>query len=331
MWERQTTAGSDRELKYGRTLEWAGRILLFGGPVLAMGVLALVSVLFPSVQEEGSRVGLLLLALAPVAFGVSVFLAFRLLHRGKQHAARARAAGSEPDSRPPVLYLRSFTSDEMVGGLFRRMMLQTGVWPWFFSIEEQLAEAVLPVGPLVAIGRPGEALPTPGAVRQYVPDGAWQGVVRERLAQARLVILRAGTSAGLAWETAQAFTTVAPERLLVLVLNAKRGDYVAFARHLSEHVGVRLPDFRDVSRWRRASGFVELTGPAEARFVRLTAPWLRVGVFMPFRDRFGHSLRSTFLRLGIGWHPLPYSKYKLLVLGLIAAAAVLLAVGLATS
>ena len=183
----------------------------------------------------------------------------------------------------------------------------------------------------MAIGRPGEALPTPGAVRQYVPDGAWQGVVRERLALARLVILRAGTSAGLAWETSQAFTTVAPERLLLLVLNLKRGDYVAFARHLSEHVGVRLPDFRAVSRWRRASGFVELTGTAEARFVRLSAPWLRVGVFMPFRDRFRHSLRSTFLRLGVGWQPLPYSKYRLLVLGLIAAAAVLGAIGLAVS
>jgi len=40
--------------------------------------------------------------------------------------------------------------------------------------EEQLAEVLRPFGDLVAIGRAGEQLPTPGAARIYASDAEWK-------------------------------------------------------------------------------------------------------------------------------------------------------------
>ena len=66
------------------------------------------------------------------------------------------------DSRPHVLYLRSFQTDASTP--FK--VLASG----FTTEEEQLADVLRPLGEMVAIGRPGELLPTPGAARTYATD-----------------------------------------------------------------------------------------------------------------------------------------------------------------
>ena len=66
------------------------------------------------------------------------------------------------DSRPHVLYLRSFQTDASTP--FK--VLASG----FTTEEEQLADVLRPLGEMVAIGRPGESLPTPGAARTYATD-----------------------------------------------------------------------------------------------------------------------------------------------------------------
>jgi len=52
-------------------------------------------------------------------------------------------------------------------------------------------------GDLVAIGKPGETLPTPGAARLYASDAEWQKDVTSQMQNARLVVIRAGTTGGL--------------------------------------------------------------------------------------------------------------------------------------
>ena len=46
--------------------------------------------------------------------------------------------------------------------------------------EEQLAKVVAEIGSFIAIGRPGENLPTLGAIRLYTGDADWQESVLDR-------------------------------------------------------------------------------------------------------------------------------------------------------
>ncbi len=137
-----------------------------------------------------------------------------LWRRGKRSLAVATANAAITDPRPPVLYLRSFDDDAVTAApvsadlplSYRR-----------YSEEEQLVMTLGRLGPVVAIGRPGEELPEVGAARFYVGDDAWQATVAELMAASRLVVLRAGTTPGLHWEMERAVGTLRPEQILFLV------------------------------------------------------------------------------------------------------------------
>ena len=60
---------------------------------------------------------------------------------------------------PTLWYLRSFRADGFRPALWFRVSTD----------EVDLEIAVRPLGDLIAIGRPGEFLPTPGAAREYPP------------------------------------------------------------------------------------------------------------------------------------------------------------------
>src|SRR5262249_52435183 len=55
------------------------------------------------------------------------------------------------DTRPPVIYLRSFVKDQESGGFLS----------WKSTIEQQVASVMRDYGPVIAIGKPGESLPVP--------------------------------------------------------------------------------------------------------------------------------------------------------------------------
>ena len=119
-----------------------------------------------------------------------------LCWRGRQYRAKATAQSILADSKPDVLYLRAFDTDSsvlrFVGWSFLLPRLIAGV----VTEEEQLRDVLRPFGDLVAIGRPGEKLPTPGAARLYVSDAEWQLVVSDQMRSAALVVIRAGHSTG---------------------------------------------------------------------------------------------------------------------------------------
>lgn len=67
-------------------------------------------------------------------------------------------------------------------------------------VEELVARWSNMDGSLVAIGKPGEQYPLLGATRTYVPDHDWQRVVARAVGNAGVILLLAGSTAGLGWE-----------------------------------------------------------------------------------------------------------------------------------
>ncbi len=100
-----------------------------------------------------------------------------------------------------VLYLRSFAHDEAGPTLSKLLLANVTGSPlrFFITAEERLAELLSRVGPFVALGRRGEALPTLGAARLYVADDEWRHRVTELMTRADLLVFRAGTTSAL-WE-----------------------------------------------------------------------------------------------------------------------------------
>jgi hypothetical protein len=115
--------------------------------------------------------------------------------------------------------------------------------------EEQLGEVLHPFGDLVAIGKPGETLPTPGAARLYASDAEWKKVVTDQMQTARLVVIRAGTNEGLLWELKQAVQVRNPKKLLILILVMGKKDYESFRKEADRIFNAIFPKFHDLKRF----------------------------------------------------------------------------------
>jgi hypothetical protein len=141
-----------------------------------------------------------------------VFFAAALMSRLAVYGRRLRQPDAPSvlarDPRPPVLFLRSFRDEDIVD-----LTSRTGRGSMRRS-EEALCTALRRVGPVIAIGRPGEHLPETGAARLYVGDHDWQKAVRHFLAQAAAVVIVVGTSPGVWWEIDAALESVDRRRLL---------------------------------------------------------------------------------------------------------------------
>jgi len=82
------------------------------------------------------------------------------------------------------------------------------------SHEQVLTNKLAAVGPVIAIGRPGEKLSTLGAARLYIGDDEWQETVSELVDRAVLIVLRIGGTGGLFWEVERLAHKVDPKRVL---------------------------------------------------------------------------------------------------------------------
>ncbi len=107
---------------------------------------------------------------------VLMLVAWRLWRRSRQYGALGADEAMARDPRPPVLYLRSFADDgDATLAPGRSALVRYGqqilapVTP-----EQEMADILADVGPVVAIGKPGEPLPELGAARLYVADADWQ-------------------------------------------------------------------------------------------------------------------------------------------------------------
>lgn len=148
-------------------------------------------------------------ALALITAGHGVFA------WGKRQAALEPWRPRDPDvtdTRAPVLFLRSFEDDQFD---FRRPWWQLhlrwfDLWSFRRHLDEALVDEIAIHGPVVALGRPGEAASPFGAQRHYASHADWQDVIRHTACSARAIVLVAGDSPGLRWE----FNLLRTEQLL---------------------------------------------------------------------------------------------------------------------
>ena len=246
-----------------------------------------------------------------------------LYRRGRQYRAKATAQSIIGDNKPDVLYLRAFDTDSSVLRFIGWSFLLPRLIAGAVTEEEQLSDVVRPFGDLVAIGRPGEKLPTPGAARLYVSDAQWQSVVSDQMRSAALVIIRAGHSTGLRWELKQAFESLDPTKLLVLVLNMKKKDYAAFRQEMSKMLGVVFPEFDGFTGFGRVSGFIRFSTDWTPRMLRLYAPYLRRTLYKPYQPLFQCALKPVFEDFGLEWRMPPVSILTIVMKLLFAGFALL--------
>ena len=233
-----------------------------------------------------------------------------LIWRGRQYAAQASAKRIITDATSHVLYLRAFRSDpstakQVFSHTFDYLNLLLGLE----SEEEQLAEVLLPFGELIAIGRPGESLPTPGAARIYTSDEQWKDVVKRQIQAAQLVVIRAAAGENVFWELTQAVKILNPQKLLILCLNMKVRDYESFRTRANSILDVPLPEST-----RFVSGFIGFDAGWNPIFLALRAPFFRVGSFKLLCK---YTLKPVFENFGLEWQAPPVQVLKMLFLFLI--------------
>lgn len=217
---------------------WAAVLLMLAAN-LAVPVMA-----FSLVQEDETVTGLgdawaLLLVVAVMAFYVAII---RLFRRSQQYEALSADDTMRRDPRAPVVYLRAFTDDgQMVVPYFnwrQRLFGRAISSLTLTSAEQELAFILHRIGPVIAIGNPGEKLPQLGAARMYVEHDRWQQTVLEKLDQAALALVRVGKSPGVLWELEQVLSRPR-SKLLLLILGAP-DTVAAGVRVIEERLGERL-------------------------------------------------------------------------------------------
>ncbi len=225
---------------YGRA-SLAGRALVFrvlsaiSAPVISTAIMSVS--LLPAIVNEllpGRIAGLSIAVLSnsipqlAVTGGfLWVFLDRILDDRFRLAAADRYEKISDKDSRPQVLFLRSFRDDRIVvdqgAQLFRQVvyLLSTGpiVWiawmidgPRRFSVRlySILADQLWRVGPVVGAREPGEAPPGGIAVEDLSADergtrdassrDSWRDQVAERIQRSALIVFLIGAGHNLAFE-----------------------------------------------------------------------------------------------------------------------------------
>lgn len=239
------------------------------------------------VPADNDDLAAVLLLVGVVLLAVALFLWFRL--RGHVTDAIEETGALEGDR---VLYLRPFGQDDEKAaivqwlgnpasflmlfrpiGLLRWLgLIVTARWGW----EQALKAATRKVGKLVALGEPGERLPTAGLMNEYLPHDGWRDRVIELVDASKMVIMRAGVSDSVMWEIGTVVPRVDPEMMLIYV-SPKSGLW----KDLGVTPGAREPEraeyyeaFRD-----KAAGLFPKGLPPElgrSRFIRFESDWTPV-------------------------------------------------------
>jgi hypothetical protein len=161
---------------------------------------------------------LLVFAAAALLGGTLLLVGATVLFRCGQ--ATMQPSGDElmaSDKRRPMLLLRSFADESMSIAEAPNMALTWGQLSSLARMEESIADQLRPFGPLVAIGKPGEALPQLGASRNYYSDADWQDAALALMRDALLIVVIAGVSPGLRWELEAIARAGHQSKLLVVI------------------------------------------------------------------------------------------------------------------
>ena len=241
------------------------------------------------------------------------WLAIKMVHWGRRMQVLSGSALLARDPRPPILYLRSFRDDPVTHTVFDRLFTRLN----YRTEEEELAATFADVGPLVAVGHPGELLPELGAARFYFSDDAWKEQVGAMMASARFVLLRVGGSRGLAWELARAVRTLTPEKLLLVVGDER--TFAAFLGVIDAELAERLKRLRMERGVGSMRGFIAFGPGFEPRYLPLRRSLLRWTFTHPYLHDLRTALRSIFEEQNLPFVQPPFPVLRTVVITILAA------------
>jgi hypothetical protein len=190
----------------------------------------------PTTPLEGHYFSFVTIAclVLPVTYvATQAVLAFAERVRNVARRASLRPADDllKDDRRPPVLFLRDFTDDQVA--------LDRAALPaWARTVDpgleqtnlEEVLQTCLALGPVIAIGRPEDAEPPLGAARRYVRGEAWQDAVLSLMHSAGLIVVGVSKSAGVTWEMEQLRDARLLEKSIFIIPPTRRNSG-ELARH----------------------------------------------------------------------------------------------------
>jgi hypothetical protein len=166
-------------------------------------MVGLVALVLSALTNTGGQTTVRQMLSALACAGLAV-LPYR---RARRLAALEAASVIDYDPRAPILYLRSFGDDHLKarahGGAQRHSSLERFGYRRRERFEEIIAGCLWAHGPVIAVSEPGERLAPLGAARTNFDDVNWQAGVETLMAQAGLIVITVGRTAGLAWEIAK--------------------------------------------------------------------------------------------------------------------------------
>jgi hypothetical protein len=162
-------------------------------------------------------------ALESLAWGVAFFQAL-LFGRVVQYVRRlgqpsAPRAVAEA-GRQPILFLRPFALDALpVSPIGDHWYAIFNPFAWLDkrTFEEHLGSTFKDLGPVIAVGRPGEEVAPLGAAREYADDVSWQQLVLDRAARSQFVIMEVDGTPGMVWELDHVTRLVGVQRILLIL------------------------------------------------------------------------------------------------------------------
>jgi hypothetical protein len=183
---------------------------------------------------------------------IFIYTSKALKRRSKRRAFNSKEELCK-DPRAPILYLRPFHIDlpefpSIVLPFIRTprehlKQLSKG------TPEENLTKLLRQLGPVIAVGTPGEKLPQLGAIRLYFNNEEWQEKVRALMTLSQLIVIQAGYSGGLEWELSLAKARLQPYRLLLSFLSwrtlskkLRQREYETFKVLIERMYGISLPE-----------------------------------------------------------------------------------------
>ncbi|WP_192582048.1 YncE family protein [Rhodococcus wratislaviensis] len=175
---------------------------------------------------------------AGVLFGSFLPLAFT------RRIAMKRPQSTTSDSRAPVLLLRSFIDDSIRmrcrrldrASIFDQIALRR--WERF---EEVAASALSKIGPVLAVGTPGEILPPGlGAARINFTHDEWQEGIRQIADQSAFLVMTLGRTESLVWEIRQLRDHQNLDKTIFLLPPLSQEEITLRLRTLAHVYGVSL-------------------------------------------------------------------------------------------
>ncbi len=170
--------------------------------------------------------------LARMVLFISLPGAALLYRRARRYAALEASEIRRRDTRPIILYLRSFGDDRIKIGARAgngRSWIESRVKVGF---EEVIVDHLWRYGPVVAVGQPGDDLPPLGAARDYISNETWQRTIEQWMTEACIITVVVGRTQGLAWEVNKLVDLNLTHKVVLLLPPVKEPELSARWEHL---------------------------------------------------------------------------------------------------